>query len=290
MIVITLSKTPPALRGDLTRWCQEIQTGIYVGEVSARIRDKLWERVLDNVGNGEATLVYNTNTEQGYAFRTTRKSRRVIDLDGMFFVKYVVNESTVVHGFSKAAKCHKSEIAERIRGSHEQLNLEKFVAVDIETSGLDTAEDRILSIGAVGVDGREFYRLINQKTDIPDRITDLTGITRTLLDEKGVALIDALLELKNFIGNMPLVGYNFRFDMAFLERGFKQCGLEGLKNRKKDLMPVVKRKNKFLENYKLETVLEKYGIKIVHPHNAVSDARATKELAMKLIKIHDLVI
>lgn len=63
MIVITLTKTPPALRGDLTRWCQEIQTGVYVGDVSARVRDKLWERVQTNIGNGEATLVYNTNNE-----------------------------------------------------------------------------------------------------------------------------------------------------------------------------------------------------------------------------------
>lgn len=45
MIVITLSKTPASLRGDLTKWCQEIQTGIYVGNVNAKVRDLLWERV-----------------------------------------------------------------------------------------------------------------------------------------------------------------------------------------------------------------------------------------------------
>ena len=39
MIVITLSKTPASLRGDLTKWCQEIQTGIYVGSVNAKVRD-----------------------------------------------------------------------------------------------------------------------------------------------------------------------------------------------------------------------------------------------------------
>ena len=39
MIVITLSKTPQSLRGDLTKWCQEVQTGVYVGNFSARIRD-----------------------------------------------------------------------------------------------------------------------------------------------------------------------------------------------------------------------------------------------------------
>ena len=50
MIVITLSKTPASLRGDLTKWCQEIQTGIYVGNVNAKVRDLLWERVQKNIG------------------------------------------------------------------------------------------------------------------------------------------------------------------------------------------------------------------------------------------------
>ena len=58
MIVITLSKTPASLRGDLTKWCQEIQTGIYVGNVNAKVRDLLWKRVQKNIGQGEATLVY----------------------------------------------------------------------------------------------------------------------------------------------------------------------------------------------------------------------------------------
>ena len=42
MVVITLEKCPLALRGDLTKWLQEISLGVYVGQVSARVRDKLW--------------------------------------------------------------------------------------------------------------------------------------------------------------------------------------------------------------------------------------------------------
>ncbi|WP_235803271.1 type I-E CRISPR-associated endoribonuclease Cas2e, partial [Levilactobacillus namurensis] len=59
MIVITLTKVPPALRGDLTKWYQEVQTGVYVGNVSARIRDLLWDRVQKTIGQGEATMVYS---------------------------------------------------------------------------------------------------------------------------------------------------------------------------------------------------------------------------------------
>ena len=66
--------------------------------------------------------------------------------------------------------------------------------------------------------------------------------------------------------------------------------MQELKNEIKDLLPAVKRKEKFLDNYKLQTVLSKYGIENKMPHNAVSDARATKELAMKLIENRILVI
>lgn len=290
MIVITLTKTPPALRGDLTRWCQEIQTGVYVGDVSARVRDKLWERVQTNIGNGEATLVYNTNNEQGYAFKTTRKSKQVVDLDGMLFVKHVVNQETVEHGFSNAAKFHKAHKAERMRASVATTKPKEFVAVDIETTGLDTESDQILSIGAVKYDGTEFYRLIKQDVDVPKPIVELTGITSGMLSKEGVPLQEALGELTDFVGDMPIVGYNFRFDSAFLNRDYRKCGMQELKNEIKDLLPVVKRKEKFLDNYKLQTVLSNYGIENKVPHNAVSDARATKELAMKLIKNRILVI
>ncbi len=45
MTVVTLSKVPPSLRGDLTKWMQEIATGVYVGNFNTRVREQLWERI-----------------------------------------------------------------------------------------------------------------------------------------------------------------------------------------------------------------------------------------------------
>ena len=42
MIVITLTDCPPKVRGDLSKWLLEISTGVYVGNLSARVRDELW--------------------------------------------------------------------------------------------------------------------------------------------------------------------------------------------------------------------------------------------------------
>ena len=59
-----MTNCPPKLRGDLSKWLCEINTGVYVGNVSSRVRDALWERVCQNLKNGQATLVFTTAGEQ----------------------------------------------------------------------------------------------------------------------------------------------------------------------------------------------------------------------------------
>ncbi|WP_343036827.1 type I-E CRISPR-associated endoribonuclease Cas2e [Lacticaseibacillus absianus] len=109
MIVLTLSKVPPSLRGDLTKWYSEIQTGVFVGNVSARVRDRLWQRVLANIGHGEATMVFNAQNELGYQFLTTRADHAVVDYDGLpFMMRRDHTDTTVDPGFSQAAKFHQA--------------------------------------------------------------------------------------------------------------------------------------------------------------------------------------
>lgn len=65
-----MTNCPPKLRGDLSKWLCEINTGVYVGNVSSRVRDALWERVCQNLKNGQATMVLTTAGEQRMDFRT----------------------------------------------------------------------------------------------------------------------------------------------------------------------------------------------------------------------------
>ena len=65
-----MTNCPPRLRGDLSKWLCEINTGVYVGNVSSRVRDALWDRVCQNLKNGQATLVFTTAGEQRMDFRT----------------------------------------------------------------------------------------------------------------------------------------------------------------------------------------------------------------------------
>ena len=64
MLVITLEAVPPSLRGELTRWLIEVQTGVYVGNVSGLVRDLLWDKCVQHARAGRCTQVYRANNEQ----------------------------------------------------------------------------------------------------------------------------------------------------------------------------------------------------------------------------------
>ncbi len=282
MIVITLTKVPSSLRGDLTKWCQEIQSGVYVGNVNARVRERLWERINKNIGRGEATLVYNTNNELGYTFRTTRRDRDVIDSDGIPLMKSLFElQKPRRHGFSNAYHYHKA------RTAHHRISA-PFVVLDIETTGLTPSNNQIIAIGAVkiGENINSFYRLIKLEKGrtVPAEISKITGLNDHLLSTKGVPIEEAIIELKGFINNMTVVGYNLLFDERFLQAAIIKHKIIQFNNKMVDLLSYAKKVNKFSDNYHLSTILRQYNIVNDHPHNALSDAKATMELANKLIK------
>jgi CRISPR-associated protein Cas2 len=289
VIVIALSKVPLSLRGDLTKWCQEIQVGIYVGRFSARIRDQLWERIQKNIGSGEATIVYTTNNELGYTFKSTRRDRKVVNYEGIPLLMHVENQPTSIkHGFSDAAKFQRIRYRQSRGGSGTTIKKRSIVALDIETTGLDVTTDKILSIGAVKQNSdkeiERLYRIIKIDSTIPAKIVKLTGLSQQLVEEKGVDLATALTELKEFIGKSMVVGYNIVFDWGFIENGYAIIGQERLDSRLVDLMQVVRKKEAFLDNFRFETVLKNYKIENHSPHNSMSDAEATVKLMTKLIE------
>ncbi len=88
MVVIATTAIPGHLRGALSRWTSEVVPGIFVGSVSARVRDELWNAVTEVVGTGAALLVHPATTEKGYAIRTAGSRRRVpVDFDGLTLIR-----------------------------------------------------------------------------------------------------------------------------------------------------------------------------------------------------------
>src|SRR5579862_9608454 len=87
-MVLVLERVSPSLRGELTRWLLEPRTGVFVGDVSAQVRDLLWIHVRERLRNGGAILVHNADTEQGFAMRAIGDpSRELVDYDGLVLVR-----------------------------------------------------------------------------------------------------------------------------------------------------------------------------------------------------------
>ena len=75
---------PPNVRHALTRWMIEPAAGVFVGRMSAKVRDKLWAVVEQETHGGWALLVYPDETEQGFSIRSCGIDRRhIVDLDGL---------------------------------------------------------------------------------------------------------------------------------------------------------------------------------------------------------------
>jgi CRISPR-associated protein Cas2 len=88
MVVFIIENVKPALRGELSRWLFEIKTGVFVGRVSALVREELWELIGQKVGKGAAVMLYPQRNEQGFDARIMgNRSRTLIDIEGVLLVK-----------------------------------------------------------------------------------------------------------------------------------------------------------------------------------------------------------
>ena len=88
MVLLLLERVKPSLRGMLTRWLLQPRAGVFVGNVSAMVREKLWERVLREKGTGAVIMIYSSNTEQGFAIRTYgQTTRQIEDFEGLLLAK-----------------------------------------------------------------------------------------------------------------------------------------------------------------------------------------------------------
>jgi len=89
VVIVFLRRATPGLRGELSRWMIEPQAGVFVGNVSALVRDKLWDLVCETAGGASALMIYGAQTEQGFAVRSAGDdARRPRDFDGLTLIEY----------------------------------------------------------------------------------------------------------------------------------------------------------------------------------------------------------
>ena len=319
MIVITLTSCPPKLRGDLSKWLCEINTGVYVGNLSARVRDGLWLRICENLDKGKATMVYSSNNEQHLEFCVHNSEWTPTDFDGITLMKRplakpIEKENTSAY-YSKAGNWYRSMARRKAKSSapqaqsevetaldenesSEMINQEKsmisnkkqvangYVIIDIETTGLKVAEDEIIELAALKIEnGKEvdsFSCLVHSEKKLPSTITQLTGITQELLDSQGKNLQLGLKEFLDFIGKEKVVCHNLSFDMTFLQKACRKYGYPVIKNSSEDTVKVARKKIDDVSDYKLTTLAAHFGLE-EQKHRALDDCRLLFQVYEKMI-------
>ena len=156
-----------------------------------------------------------------------------------------------------------------------------YVALDLETTGLDANRDAIIEIGAVKFSDDEtldtFATFVNPGRPIPRQITELTSIRD---DDVASApgLHDVLPRLARFADQWPIVGHSVGFDLAFLRRHSQL-----LENQALDTFELASILLPHAERYSLGTLAHLLGIELEHAHRALDDAQATHRLFRALL-------
>ena len=157
---------------------------------------------------------------------------------------------------------------------------------DVETTGTDVMNQGITEIGAVKiVNGKiveQFASLIKPDYPISAEITALTGIDENLV--KDSPKISAVMpDFIKFIEGATLVAHNAEFDVKFLKR-FATAEDYVVTNPIIDTLEMARKYLPQLKKHKLNVVADYFGI-IFHHHRALSDAYATAEVLIELMKI-----
>lgn len=88
MVVLIVETAGKSLRGLLSRWLIEPRAGVFVGRLSARVRDELWKIVISSGRVKGALMLYSAQTEQGFTIRSYGDTTRdVVDYDGLFLIR-----------------------------------------------------------------------------------------------------------------------------------------------------------------------------------------------------------
>lgn len=166
--------------------------------------------------------------------------------------------------------------------------MNSYISIDIETTGFGITA-KIIEIAAIKVENsnitNRFQSFVSIAEPLPQEIIRLTNITdNNLIDAPNIKTV--LTELKSFIGNMPIIGYNIAFDMSFIKRYGDEIGIS-FDNETIDVLILAREKlfyTDILTNYRLSTVAEYFGITF-SAHRASNDAEATIEIYKQLREI-----
>ncbi|MFH1675941.1 MAG: exonuclease domain-containing protein, partial [bacterium] len=170
-------------------------------------------------------------------------------------------------------------------GEIRKPDFSRFIALDLETTGLDPVEGEIVEIGAILFEGEQetdsYHAMVKPSQGFPERNRRLTGIDPKLLDN-GMNPPDAFKGLVEFVGNELLVSHNVKFDIGFLAHHFKKHDMIPLANPALCTLHLAAIVNPEEDTLQLGALAESWGIVVKDPHRALQDARTAGRIFIKI--------
>lgn len=165
-----------------------------------------------------------------------------------------------------------------------------FAVVDLETTGFNPQKDRIVQMAAVLVNGRgevvdTFDTVVRPES--PEQYEHgaehVHGISREMV-ENGMPLRSALSRIWSLTDGRVFTAHNAKFDISFLEAESERVGMKRQVDNYLDTLALARRADSDRQRkHSLQALCEHYGVTVERAHEAMSDAKATATILMKLI-------
>ena len=182
---------------------------------------------------------------------------------------------TVSVGFENNTVC---SIERKEKGKSLLAFPQKYVCLDLETTGLSPQYDEIIEICAIKIDsGKEierFQTLVKPENEIDEYISELTGITNELVAD-APHIKDVLPSLIDFLSDWVIVGHNVNFDINFVYDNCLEYMNSYFKNDFVDTMRLSRKVVPALKHHRLEDLVKYFNIEIEGAHRAAYDCAAT---------------
>lgn len=162
-----------------------------------------------------------------------------------------------------------------------------FVLTDVETTGTSPTSNRVIEIGAVKLrDGEvvdRFDQLVNPQRSIPNRITQITGITTGMVFD-APSIQDVLPDYLDFLGDAIFTAHNATFDSGFINAELERANHETLSNETLCTLRLARRLLPGLDSKGLSRLTSFYDIDVPDRHRALGDAEATSVVLRRLLR------
>lgn len=166
--------------------------------------------------------------------------------------------------------------------------INSYVALDLETTGLNPSTDRIIEIGAAkvidGVIVSTFTTLVNPQVPVSSKVNKLTGINSQMLENQPL-IGDVIADVIEYTEDIPILGHNVIFDFSFL----KKAAVNNKLNFERDGIDTLKMARRILPNLEhkgLEYLCNYFSIYPENNHRALDDALSALKLYEKLYELN----